>query len=868
MPIYKDMEETQLSAKNPASLSNLLKEIQAGAKRLGMYPPGHPAAEQAAAKAFELLQALLTDGQPVVFAYADGRLLGNGAPLDEKLLDTVIGRILHELNISSIAFTPEVTQKEFEKFLPILNSKIEELDFEKELEEAGCKSISIARVHYQLVGDDEKVVQAGAETGGGEGLAGALGLGDPSTAKNVENKLVDVIRNKPEMLIHLIVRGKGWGHGFGFGGGGKGHSGTSGGSGGVGTGKVAGGGHGSGGGDQPGEADTGGGHGAGGGAGTQGGSYSGSGPGGGTGSGNGGSEGESAGGSGNVGQGYGGSGQEGGGGDGDFGLGIGVRGGAGPGTMSQDEYDRFKDAFGEIDDEELLGLLVTALRLSLDDQKEVKRSEIGQTLLGFKDLLVDRNSPDLLPQLQERLESLGILDNEYLRELLAADASPKKIAHLEIESFKSHFFAGTPDMEEVEDLLGWLQTIGDQQYTEDFVKKFFEAIRSQGYELTDTQHDALLRFASLCADDTQMPVASKQISQIRDRLSEPGVELKEFEVLAAILERFYLRYIELDLFRDANDLLELIVQRVDDESVLFPEGIPEAAAKIHEQLTSAQLAESLVKKLSEKFTQVAKPMIPLLEKFNTLEAIMVFTGHLNNPQREVRIPIIRILSNFGERTIKAFKIALSDRTLLARRKGDPELPQKNWYKLRNLIFVLGNIRHPESVDIVCKFATDPDERVVLESLIALEKLGGSQSARVVARLLQHPLREIYLKALNGVSLIGTSAEYPFVEEYFIRHKSERKQALPVLIKLDKQRALSFLADVLIGESDAFKKVQGKADEDLNELIVKTLTLVRSVIFDDVLRKYVKRSTRSLFGQFKKAESVKMAERYLKTIART
>ena len=96
--------------------------------------------------------------------------------------------------------------------------------------------------------------------------------------------------------------------------------------------------------------------------------------------------------------------------------------------------------------------------------------------------------------------------------------------------------------------------------------------------------------------------------------------------------------------------------------------------------------------------------------------------------------------------------------------------------------------------------------------------------------------------------------------------TDRQAILPVLIRLDKQRSLSFLAQVLLGESEIYNKLFAKADEELNETIVKTFILLRSVIFDDVLRKYVRISTRSLFGQFRKSESVKMAERYLKTVS--
>ena len=75
---------------------------------------------------------------------------------------------------------------------------------------------------------------------------------------------------------------------------------------------------------------------------------------------------------------------------------------------------------------------------------------------------------------------------------------------------------------------------------------------------------------------------------------------------------------------------------------------------------------------------------------------------------------------------------------------------------------------------------------------------------------------------------------------------------------------TFLQLVLLGEAEIYNKYHSKPDEELNETIVRTFIQLRSVIFDDVLRKYVRDRTRSLFGQFRKPNSVKIAERYLRT----
>ncbi len=837
------MERATQSALSPETLVSFLREVSAAARKLGIYPPGHPISAKAAERPFAILKELLAADKTVVFAIAEGTLLGDGIPLDAKMLTEGLGKVLVESGLHSVSFEVGVTPDEFEKFLSHINLKKEHRDIQNFLETEKIRRITVGKLQYQLVRDGERVVsedELSAGGGGGLGSGGSGsggGLDSPELMQQVEQTMSDVLRKHPELLLQVLTRR--------LGGGGAG----SGGGTGDGVGSGEGGGSGSG---------QGGGSGLGPGSG-------GSGSGGGTGQGTGGGgfvewkgrvsasvqEGLRA-----IGIGRGGGGS----GAGGSGAGNGVK-------FTAEDYKRLKESFNEVNNEELLGLLVAALRMSFADGKQASRAEVGKALTGFREMLQEREAIQLLPRLKEEIEQLDLVDNDYLREILSTDASPKKIAHIEIENFKSDFFLGDVDPSNVDDVIGWLETISDMQYTEDFVKKFYAGLDRQGYELTETQHEALLRFASICAENNNAPVSGLQLLELKERIAEPNISLREFNLLADIVEKYYQSYIDIDLYEEAASLLDLIVQKL-DFNVIYQEGVADAAAKAHQRMTSAQLAETLISKLAKHFDLVGKPMIPLLEKFNNLEPILVFTSYLSHRERGVRITLIRILSSFGEKTINAFKLVLSDRSLTARAANNPELSTENWFKLRNVLFVLGNIPHPDSVALVLRFIQDSDERVVMESLVALEKLGGTEGARGISRLLQHPIREISIKALHALGQIGSAAEYPYVEDYFLRNVTDRQAILPVLIKLDKQRSLTFLAQILLGESQSYHKLFSKPDEELNELIVKTFIMLRSVIFDDILRKYVKQSTRSLFGQLRKAESVKLAERYLKTVTTT
>ena len=513
--------------------------------------------------------------------------------------------------------------------------------------------------------------------------------------------------------------------------------------------------------------------------------------------------------------------------------------------------------------EELLGLLVAALRENLGNHKLANRFEMSQTLFALKDVLAEREAIDLLPQLQQSLVDLNMVDPKYLELIFASDSSPRKVAHDEIQHIKNDFAAGSISPDRVEELLGWLMTINTEQYTEDIIKTLYSEMETRDYNVTEGQRLTMQRLATLSAGEPDSIVAPTQLSQIRERLSDPSLSNAAFAILADQLEVYYLRFLERDRYAASNQLLELICQKFDTE-IIYAEGVAEYASKVHQRLTSPKIAEALIAKLRSNFEGQSRAMTPLLENFNGIEPILVFTSYIANEHRGIRMLLLRLLSGFGIRTIAAFRLLLSDRTLTARLAGHSDLPLESWYKVRNVIFILSNIKHPDSVALVKLFIDDRDMRVLIEALNALERLGGDEAAYLCSRLLSHPNREVQLKALHNLVANGSPLHYSAVEEHFVRNVEERANSMPALIKLDRQRALSFLAAVLLGEAETYNKYHGKSDEELNETVVSTFIQLRSAIFDDVLRKYVRAHTRSLFGQFRKQNSVKIAERYLKT----
>jgi hypothetical protein len=200
-------------------------------------------------------------------------------------------------------------------------------------------------------------------------------------------------------------------------------------------------------------------------------------------------------------------------------------------------------------------------------------------------------------------------------------------------------------------------------------------------------------------------------------------------------------------------------------------------------------------------------------------------------------------------------------------RGAEELPQESWFRLRNLLLVLGNIRSSRSAAILRLFIHDREDRIVAVTLEALENYGGPQASEMIAEMLSNSNPDIQRKALRSLGQVASDEQWEAIRDYFLRNPLERSSALSVLSDLDKERTISFLADVLEGKTKALGKFFSKPDDYLNEFIVNTFIQWRLKQTDMCLQRYVKGATKSLLDHLRKPTSVKLAEKYLKSRAR-
>ena len=542
--------------------------------------------------------------------------------------------------------------------------------------------------------------------------------------------------------------------------------------------------------------------------------------------------------------------------------------GSGSGATSEPlqvpDPDTVLATLDDLNDDDLVLLLVAGLREAVGEQSKQSSFNSTQALLSIKELLEQKEDSAALHSLKKSLRAAGIIEPRYLDLIFDQEADTAQIACEEAERFLEVFRSGEPESSLAADLVAWLQRVEEVKDISDFVRHFFNMFADLKFSLNSAQEGTLAHLLDLLRQESESDLAICYREEVIRRLQEPAISLTEVRFVGRQLEFFYFAAIELSQFETASRMLQEVNQKALGKQV-HADGVAGWGWDLRLKLSSAQAVETIAKGLVEDFAARGRAGYTLLQQFGGNDAALGLAGKLMHPERGLRLLTIRLLSEMGEDALAAIRVELAEPALRELHPHEEQVPDMVWYRLRNIILVLGNTGHPDAVEILDPLSDYRDARVAEEVILALDKLHWDEATRILAKLLSHPERRVRTRAVRSLATRKAEVVYPLLEDYFLRHPSEQHQVLALLTGIDKVRAGAFLASVLNGESAEFRKMTRKANETLNEMIVKTFIGWKSPVANDVLRRYVRGATRSLFSQLRKATSVKLAENYLRSL---
>jgi HD-GYP domain-containing protein (c-di-GMP phosphodiesterase class II) len=155
------------------ALESLLRNLQAGVKSVGMYPPTHPTAARFLSRIGEDLNTILGEQESLILGVVDHALVAVGLPFTgTEAIAQAFAKRLEERGIGSIEFLRGSTQEEVSQCVQVLAMQPEALGRLGPVDGVlGQRGVGTIRLSHQVptTGEDDRAAEKDAAPGAGEG---------------------------------------------------------------------------------------------------------------------------------------------------------------------------------------------------------------------------------------------------------------------------------------------------------------------------------------------------------------------------------------------------------------------------------------------------------------------------------------------------------------------------------------------------------------------------------------------------------------------------------------------------------------------------------------------------------------------------
>ena len=248
-----------------------------------------------------------------------------------------------------------------------------------------------------------------------------------------------------------------------------------------------------------------------------------------------------------------------------------------------------------------------------------------------------------------------------------------------------------------------------------------------------------------------------------------------------------------------------------------------AVKKGFENIGRRATVDALVRELVTASGETGGFLKDILVAIGSEEIALALSQIISHPQRAVRQLTLKILAELGKSSLRVFSGILDDDAMFTRDHTRHELPDENWYVIRNSIFVLGSLRDPEGVAPLRARIDDKDVRVRREIVTALEKIGGEEAIDCLTLMAEDPISEVREAAVVAIGLIGKTDSAPLLIDIARKDPRNSIKAVTALGKMGGPEARDFLGRLLNDSEAAADLTRGVVSkEDLRVAAVKAL----------------------------------------------
>ncbi len=517
-----------------------------------------------------------------------------------------------------------------------------------------------------------------------------------------------------------------------------------------------------------------------------------------------------------------------------------------------------------LSDDEVLGLLASSLKQNLKKpESKDSGSELNEVVDLVHKLLEDREKRKLLPQVKKMLSERGIIEKKHLDFLFeekwlksqeVLDELLKMIEKLGTEEvdFERFMFLGQRVISSEDTKIKF--------YTIDKLLSRLDSENSQTRSLVVTALEkALTHFIQGKMEFELTHIMNRLYKKVKNQLLPAGI-LKDISQLFKII---FFNMIQQRKFKEAHKILLQYGARLNPE-VACPQEVKKIVqnflSEISDEFTLATLINHMKEGVPLQKIKLVEEILESLDKNKVAEKLLdIFTLD----DRIARISALRVLSRLGKNSVSAILGLLSNLGTFNRKKQTGLLVDEQWYKVRNSIYVLGNIPDKESVQILSKLSQDPDIRVRLEIVKALEKIGRPESVGALLTLLKDQEDEVRGSVIASLTALGDkSCLQPLMEHFRHKHK-DRMITLTAIGKIGAEESIEFLLKILWDRNEKIKDVPPRQQDEIKIAVCNILGKIGSLKLAEELKKFVKQKKRRLRNLLKKDKVLESANRALK-----
>ncbi len=245
--------------------------------------------------------------------------------------------------------------------------------------------------------------------------------------------------------------------------------------------------------------------------------------------------------------------------------------------------------------------------------------------------------------------------------------------------------------------------------------------------------------------------------------------------------------------------------------------------KIIENLNRSEIVSLMIDEMVRTDKETSTYIRDILIACGAEDAAVGLSHIISHPMRQVRERALKILAELGKASLKVFTQILMDDNMFDREPGRQELPDAQWYVVRNSVFVLGLLGDTEGIAPLRLRINDPDIRVRREILASLKEIGGEDACDLLILMVEDPAPEICERAVEAVGKVGTPDTAPLLIDAIQRNPSIAIQGMQALGRIGGEGAAEYLRG-LLHDSSMLTELAGVniAKDDLRLAIIESL----------------------------------------------